>query len=155
MKYILATIFLFISTIIFATNTTQVTDSLLSLLKTSHSPEQKIHIYRNLADISLDKPELKDYLLKTYHAASTINDKKSMLDALNDIIIAEINFEHKDSVTKYIEYLRQVASPKELDYLLPLYRMRLFDSLCYSEKKEETIKKTVSSRKHCLIWKKP
>lgn len=144
MRYILATILLFASTIIFATNTTQATDSLLSLLKTSHSPKQRIHIYRNLADISLDKPEFKEYLLKTYHEASNINDKKSMLDALNDIIIDEINSEHKDSVTKYIGYLKQVASPKELDYLLPLYRMRLFDSLCYSEKRKETIKEELS-----------
>lgn len=144
MRYILATILLFASTIIVATNTTQATDSLLSLLKTSHSPKQRIHIYRNLADISLDKPEFKEYLLKTYHEASNINDKKSMLDALNDIIIDEINFERKDSVTKYIGYLKQVASPKELDYLLPLYRMRLFDSLCYSEKRKETIKEELS-----------
>lgn len=144
MRYILATILLFASTIIFATNTTQATDSLLSLLKTSHSPKQRIHIYRNLADISLDKPEFKEYLLKTYHEASNINDKKSMLDALNDIIIDEINSEHKDSVTKYIGYLKQIASPKELDYLLPLYRMRLFDSLCYSEKRKETIKEELS-----------
>lgn len=144
MRHILATILLFASAIIFATNTTQATDSLLSLLKTSHSPKQRIHIYRNLADISLDKPEFKEYLLKTYHEALNINDKKSMLDALNDIIIEEINFERKDSVTKYIGYLKQVASPKELDYLLPIYRIRLFDSLCYSEKREETIRGELS-----------
>lgn len=144
MRHILATILLFVSTIMFATNTTQATDSLLSLLKTNHSPEERIKIYRNLADISLDKPEFKEYLLKMYHEASNINDKKSMLDALNDIIIEEINAEHKDSVTKYIGYLKQVSSPKELKYLLPLYRIRLFDSLCYSEKREETIKEELS-----------
>lgn len=139
MRHILATILLFVSTIMFATNTTQATDSLLSLLKTNHSPEERIKIYRNLADISLDKPEFKEYLLKMYHEASNINDKKSMLNALNDIIIEEINLEHKDSVQKYTGYFKKIASPEELEYMLPLYRLRLFESLCYSDKREEII----------------
>lgn len=139
MRHILVTILVIVTSMVHASNPTQATDSLLSLLQTASSSEQKILIYRNLADLSLDKPDFKTYLLKMYHEASKIRDKKNMLNALNDIIIEEINFEHKDSVNKYIETLKQIATSEELKYLLPLYRMRLFDSLCYSEKREETI----------------
>lgn len=139
MRHALATILVIVTSVMFASNPTQATDSLLAILQTSPSSEQKVLIYRNLADLSLDKPEFKIYLLKMYREASKTGDKKSMLNALNDIIIEEINFEHKDSVSKYTEYLKQIATPKELKYLLPLYRMRLFDSLCYSENREETI----------------
>lgn len=139
MRHALATILVIVTSVMFASNPTQATDSLLAILQTSPSSEQKVSIYRNLADLSLDKPEFKIYLLKMYREALKTGDKKNMLNALNDIIIEEINFEHKDSVSKYTEYLKQVATPKELKYLLPLYRMRLFDSLCYSENREETI----------------
>lgn len=139
MRHILVTILVIVSSMVLASNPTQATDSLLSLLQTTPSSEHKILIYRNLADLFLDKPEFKIYLSKMYHEASKIGDKKNMLNALNDIIIEEINFEHKDSVNKYIETLKQIATPEELKYLLPLYRFRLFDSLCYSENREETI----------------
>ena len=139
MRHVLATILVFVNLMTFASNPTQATDSLLSLLQTVRTSEQRTLIYRNLADLSLDKPNFKMYLLQMYREASKTGDKKSMLNALNDIIIEEINFEQQDSVAKYTEYIKQIASPDELKYLLPLYRMRLFDSLCYSEKREETI----------------
>lgn len=138
MRHVLTTILVIVNSVMFASNPTQATDSLLSLLKTA-PPEQKILIYRNLADLSLDKPDFKTYLLKMYQEASRIGDKKNMLNALNDIIIEEINFEHKDSVNKYINSLKQFATQEELKYLLPLYRMRLFDSLCYSGNREEIV----------------
>ena len=87
MRYILTTIFISISSILFAQNTTQATDSLLQLLNTTASSEKKIQIYRDLADISIDTPDAKVYLLKMYQEAEKINDKKNMLNALNDITV--------------------------------------------------------------------
>lgn len=144
MKYILAIIFIFISSTVLASNTTQATDSLLALLKTDRSPQHRIQIYRHLADISLDCPEFKTYLLKLYQEASKINDKESMLDAMQDIMTEEMKGENKDSVMKYTEYIKQIASPQELKYLLPYFRMRFFDSLSYTENKVDDINKELS-----------
>lgn len=144
MRHILTTIFIFISTVMVASNTTQATDSLLSLLNTSNSPKQKIQVYRNLADIALDRFEIKNYLWKMYQEASKVKDRKSMLNALNDMIIGEAKANEKDSVAKYTEYVKQVATPEELKSLLPFYRMRLFDSLCYTGDRDEAINKELS-----------
>lgn len=140
MRYILTTIFISISSILFAQNMTQATDSLLHLLNTTASSEKKIQIYRDLADISIDTPDAKTYLLKMYREASKINDKKNMLDALNDITVEEANCYRKDSVIKYIGYIKKIATPEEVEYLLPIYRMRMFDSKCLSDQQEEAIK---------------
>lgn len=140
MRYILTTIFISISSILFAQNMTQATDSLLHLLNTTASSEKKIQIYRDLADISIDTPDAKTYLLKMYREASKINDKKNMLDALNDITVEEANCYRKDSVIKYIGYIKKIATPEEIEYLLPIYRMRMFDSKCFSDQREEAIK---------------
>lgn len=140
MRYILTTIFISISSILFAQNMTQATDSLLHLLNATASSEKKIQIYRDLADISIDTPDAKTYLLKMYREASKINDKKSMLDALNDITVEEANCYRKDSVIKYIGYIKKIATPEEVEYLLPIYRMRMFDSKCLSDQREEAIK---------------
>lgn len=140
MRYILTTIFISISSILFAQNMTQATDSLLHLLNTTASSEKKIQIYRDLADISIDTPDAKTYLLKMYREASKINDKKNMLDALNDITVEEANCYRKDSVIKYIGYIKKIATPEEIEYLLPIYRMRMFDSKCLSDQQEEAIK---------------
>lgn len=140
MRHILTIIFLLISSLLFADNTTQAKDSLLNFLNTAHlTSQQKIQVYRNLADILLDQPEYKTYVLKMYQEASKINDKRSMMEALDDIMVLEINAEHKDSVAKYTDYIKQIATKEELSYLLPYYRMRLFDSLCYSENRAEAI----------------
>lgn len=140
MRYILTTIFISISSILFAQNTTQATDSLLQLLNTTASSEKKIQIYRDLADISIDTPDAKVYLLKMYQEAEKINDKKNMLNALNDITVEEANYYRQDSVIKYIGYIKKIATPEEVEYLLPTYRMRMFDSKCFSDLREEAIK---------------
>lgn len=144
MRYILTTIFISISSILFAQNMTQATDSLLHLLNTTASSEKKIQIYRNLADISIDTPDAKTYLLKMYQEAEKINDKKSMLDALNDITVEEANHCRKDSVIKYIGYIKKIAAPEEVEYLLPIYRMRMFDSKYLSDQREEAIKEELN-----------
>lgn len=144
MKHILTTIFILISSTILAYNTPQATDSLLSLLKTSDSPKHRIELYRNLADITLKPSEIKQYLWEMYQEASKIEDRKSMLNALNDIVIEEVKANQKDSIIKYTKYLKQIATPEEIKYLLPFYRMRLFDSLCFTEKRDEVIKDELS-----------
>lgn len=139
MRYPLIAKLLLIGTMCFmAYANAQVKDS--PLYSTS-SPEQKIRIYRNLADLYIDTPKAKPYLIKMYEEASKIGDRKSMVEALNDIIIEEANNHASDSITKYTDYLKLVADPKELTYLLPLYRMRLFDAQCFSYQKEEAIGK--------------
>ncbi|WP_291539186.1 sensor histidine kinase KdpD [Bacteroides sp.] len=144
MRYILTTIFISISSILFAQNTTQATDSLLQLLNTTASSEKRIQIYRDLADISIDTPDAKVYLLKMYQEAEKINDKKNMLDALNDITVEEANYYRKDSVIKYIGYIKKIAAPEEVEYLSPIYRMRMFDSKCLSDQREEAIKEELN-----------
>lgn len=144
MKLILTTIFLVISSTLFAYNPTLAKDSLLSLLKTSQSSKEKIQIYRDLADICTGNPDMKGYLWQMYQEASKLNDRKNMLEALNDITVIETRSAQRDSVIKYTNYIKQVATPEELKYLLPFYRMRLFDSLCYTGKKEEAINEELS-----------
>lgn len=141
MHNLLTIIFIAISPIMLASNTVQPSDSLLHLLKSTQSPQKKIQIYRNLADIHLDGPEAKKYLLKMYGEAAKINDKKNMIEALDDIIIEEANTNRKDSLIKYINCLKQVASQEELKFLMPLYHMRFFDAQCFSEQKDEAIQK--------------
>lgn len=139
MRFLLITIFILVSSTLSASNTNQAADSLSQLLATTSSPEKKIELYRNLADIYLDGAEAKTYLLNMYKEASAIHDEKSMLNALNDIIIQEANACNKDSVLKYAGYIESV-SPERAKALLPLYRMRLFDAMSFSDKKEEAIK---------------
>lgn len=144
MQYILTVIFILISPLLFAMNTTQTGDSLLHLLKDAHSPEQKIQLYRNLADLYLDHPECQTYLLKMYEEAAKINDKKTMVEALDDILVEAANTAQKDTLIKYVDHLKRVATPKELSYLLPVYKMRLFDAQCFSKQKNEAIEKEVN-----------
>lgn len=144
MRYILTTIFISISSILFAQNTAQATDSLLHLLNTTLSSEKKIQIYRDLADISMDTPDAKTYLLKMYREASKINDKKNMLDALNDITIEEANHYRKDSVTKYVGYIKKIGTPEEVSSLLPIYHMRIFEAKCLSDQREEAIEEELN-----------
>lgn len=145
MQYLLTSILLILSPLILAANTDQASDSLLILLKSTQSPQKKIQIYRNLADIHLDDSEAKTYLLKMYQEASEIDDHQSMLNALNDILIEEANSHEMDSVIKYIHYLKKVPCPEEVRSLLPLYHMRLFDAQCLSEHKEEAIEKELNT----------
>lgn len=128
-----------------AYNMNQANDSLLHLLSLNQTPLKKIQIYRDLADINLDNSEAKTYLLKMYREASQIDDYKSMLDALNDILIEAANTNNKDSLDKYIRYLREIPEPEEVKSLLPLYYMRLYDSQCLSEQKEEAIEKNLKA----------
>lgn len=128
-----------------AYNVNQANDSLLHLLSSNQTPQKKIQIYRDLADINLDNSEAKTYLLKMYREASQIDDYKSMLDALNDILIEAANTNNKDSLDKYIRYLREIPEPEEVKSLLPLCYMRLYDSQCLSEQKEEAIEKNLKA----------
>lgn len=146
MRLIITTIFIFISSTILAYHTTQAKDSLISILNTSASAQQKVQIYRNLADITSDPSDIKEYLWKMYQEASKLKDRKSMLDALNDIVLEEAKANQRDSVAKYIEYVKQVATSEEINYLLPFYRMRLFDSSCYTDQKDEVIKKELNDQ---------
>lgn len=144
MRYILTTIFISISSILFAQNMTQATDSLLHLLNTTASSEKKIQIYRDLADISIDTPDAKTYLLKMYREAEKINDKKNMLDALNDIVTEAIISYNKDSIIKYTEYIKKIATTEEKERLLPFYHIRIFESQCFSDQKETAIKEELN-----------
>ena len=146
MRYLLCTIFTLFSPILLASNITQATDSLLRLLKTTQSVEKRIQIYRDLADLNLDTSDFKTYLLKMYNEASTISDRESMLNALHDVVVEEINANTycKDSIVKYIDLIKEAGTPEDIEILLPLYHMRLFDSLCYLGKNKEAMKEEMN-----------
>ena len=145
MRYIPVIILITISPLLFAIGTSQqVSDSLLHQLQCTHSSPERIQIYRNLADVYLDEPEAKMYLLKMYQEALKINDKESALNALGDIIIEELNTLNKDSLSKYINCIKKIASPKELQSLLPLYHMRIFEAQCFSAQRDEAIEKELN-----------
>ena len=146
MRHLLTAIFILISSTVLASNLTQAADSLLGVLKNTQSPELRIQIYRNLADIYTESNEARTYLLKMYQEASTIDDRKSMLNALDDILIAGINDYNKDTVAKYTELFEKIATKEELKCLLPFYRMRTFDSRCYSGERDEAVKEEISSQ---------
>lgn len=146
MRHLLTAIFILISSTTLASNLTQAADSLLGVLKNTQSPELRIQIYRNLADIYTESNEARTYLLKMYQEASTIDDRKSMLNALDDILIAGINDYNKDTVAKYTELFEKIATKEELKCLLPFYRMRTFDSRCYSGERDEAVKEEISSQ---------
>ena len=146
MRHLLTAIFILISSTALASNLTQAADSLLGVLKNTQSPELRIQIYRNLADIYTESNEARTYLLKMYQEASTIDDRKRMLNALDDILIAGINDYNKDTVAKYTELFEKIATKEELKCLLPFYRMRTFDSRCYSGERDEAVKEEISSQ---------
>lgn len=142
MRHLLLIIFIIINPLYFTISASQhPNDSLLHLLNLTNSSPKKILIYRDLADIYLDSPEAKMYLLKMYHEALKINDKENALNALNDIIIEELNTLNKDSLSKYINYTKKVASPEELKHILPFYHMRIFEAQCFSDQRDEAIEK--------------
>lgn len=142
MRHLLLIIFIIINPLYFTISASQhPSDSLLHLLNSTNSSPKKILIYRDLADIYLDSPEAKMYLLKMYHEALKINDKENALNALNDIIIEELNTLNKDSLSKYINYTKKVASPEELKHILPFYHMRIFEAQCFSDQRDEAIEK--------------
>ena len=145
MRYIPVIILITISPLLFAIGTSQqVSDSLLHQLQCTHSSPERIQIYRNLADVYLDEPEAKMYLLKMYQEALKINDKESALNALGDIIIEELNTLNKDSLSKYINCIKKIASPEELQSLLPLYHIRIFEAQCFSAQRDEAIEKELN-----------
>jgi len=146
MRHLLTTIFILISSTALASNLTQAADSLLGVLKNTQSPEQRVQIYRNLADIYSESPEARTYLLKMYQEASTINDRKSMLNALDDILTTGIYDYNKDTIAKYTKLFEKIATEEELKSLLPFYRMRTFDSRCYSGERDKAIKEEISSQ---------
>ena len=140
MRYLLSTIiFLTFSFTVFADNTKHYTDSLLNQLKKTHSPEKRIPIYRNLADIYSESPQEKTYLLKMYEEAKKVNNRTIMLSALNDIVICEAKSCKKDSIVKYINYIKETATLDEIKRMLPFYHMRFLDALCYLNKSGEAI----------------
>lgn len=142
MRHLLLIIFIIIPSLCFTINASQhPSDSLIYLLKSTNSSPQKIQICRNLADIYLDAPEAKMYLLQMYHESLKINDKENALNALSDIITEELNSLNKDSLSKYINCIKKIASPEECESLLPLDHMRIFEAQCYSDQKDEAIKK--------------
>lgn len=145
MRHLLTIIFVLSTQLTLAYNNSQASDSLLNLLKSTHSPQDKIQIYRNLADIYLDAPEAKTYLLKMYHEASKIKDYTKMTEALNDILTEEANQNNKDSLIKYIHYLKEVPRPEEVKSLLPLYRMRTFVAQCLTEQKDDAIEQNLQT----------
>lgn len=146
MRYLFSTIFTLLTSSLLASNVTQATDSLLQLLNTPRSSEQKIQICRNLADINLDNSSnAKIYLWKMYKEASNVNDRKNMLEALHGIVVEEINANHsRDSIIKYIDYIKKAGTPEDIEILVPLYHMRLFDSFCYLGKSAEAIKEEIN-----------
>lgn len=145
MRHLLTTALILLSQLTLAYNDIQVSDSLLNVLKSTHTPQKKIQIYRDLADIHLDSPEAKMYLLKMYHEATAIKDYAKMMEALNDILVEEANSNNKDSLIKYIHYLKEVPRPEEVKSLLPLYRMRIFVSQCLTEQKDDAIEKNLQA----------
>lgn len=145
MRHLLTIALILLSQLTLAYNDIQVSDSLLNVLKSTHTPQKKIQIYRDLADIHLDSPEAKMYLLKMYHEATAIKDYAKMMEALNDILVEEANSNNKDSLIKYIHYLKEVPRPEEVKSLLPLYRMRIFVSQCLTEQKDDAIEKNLQA----------
>lgn len=144
MRYILATLLICVSTTTFAQDNTQAADSLLRLLETTQSSEKRIQIYRNLADIFLEGPESKTYLLKMYQEAASANDRKNMIEALNDIVLGEIITNNQDSIIKYINQIEGIITQEEARYMLPFYHLRIFDTECYSDKKNDAINKELN-----------
>ena len=142
MRHLLLIIFIIIPSLCFTINASQhPSDSLIHLLKSTNSSPQKIQICRNLADIYLDAPEAKMYLLQMYHEALKINNKEYALNALDDIIAEEVNILNKDSLSKYINCIKKIVSPEEFQSLLPQYHMRIFEAQSFSDQKDEAIEK--------------
>lgn len=146
MRHLLTAIFILINSTVLASNQTQAADSLLGVLKNTQSSEKRIQIYRNLADLYQENPEAHLYLLKMYQEAATIDNRKNMLNALDDILIAGISEYNKDTIAKYTEYFKKIATEDELKSLLPFYHMRTFDSRCYSGERTEAIKEELDSK---------
>lgn len=143
MRYILSILLALSSWTVFAT-TLHSADSLLCLLKKNPTSAQRIQVYRNLADIYFDSPQEKIYLLKLYQEAQKANDTELVIEVLNDIIVYEANDYKKDSITKYIDFIKKVASPEKVTSLLPYYHMRFFNTLFFLNKRDEALEEELS-----------
>lgn len=107
-------------------NNARAADSLIRELK-SAGVNQKIKIYRNLADIYFETPMELHYLREMYNQASKISDASLKLDILGDITFIHINNNNVDSAYYYISIIEKTASAEESVGWLSYLRMRLFD----------------------------
>lgn len=64
-----------------------------------------------------------------------------MLNALDDILIAGISEYNKDTIAKYTEYFKKIATEDELKSLLPFYHMRLLTHDATPERERKLSKK--------------
>lgn len=138
MRYILTILLALSCPAIFAMSTHS-TDSLLCLLKKNPTSARKIQIYRDLADIYFESPKEKVYLVKLYEEAQKANDTHQMIESLNNIIVFEAKDYKKDSIGKYVNLLKRIAPPEQVNSLLPYYHMRFFNTLFFLNKRDEAL----------------
>lgn len=77
--------------------------------------------------------------MKLYQETQKANDTEQVTEALNDIIVYEANDYKKDSITKYIDLIKKVASSEKVTSLLPYYHMRFFNTLFFLNKRDEAL----------------
>ncbi|MFS3040281.1 hypothetical protein AAH043_19925 [Bacteroides nordii] len=114
-------------------------DSLLQQLTHTTESSLRIRIYRNLADVCFESPDEKTYLLKMYHEADRVGDKVNVVNALTDIIYIATNNAQTDSISYYINLIKQAGTPETIVAFPAYIHMRYFDTLCYEGKAAEAI----------------
>ncbi|WP_455672445.1 sensor histidine kinase [Phocaeicola sp.] len=117
----------------------QAVDSVKQILKNDADPRHRVDLYRNLADICCDTPDEKVYLWSMYQEAEKGNDREAMTEALSSLIFAEAKVLQLDSAYHYLKLMKKIAVKEDKESLLPYFRMRFFDLLCYQGKQAEAV----------------
>lgn len=101
-------------------------DSLIHIAKSTTDESQRGAIYRNLADIYVDKPEERYYLNLLYQSAQKAKNKVLALDALRELAVSYILSGNVDSTHYYMDLIKKKVEIGTENKYLSALRMKLF-----------------------------
>lgn len=102
-------------------------DSLIHLAKITTDEKQRAAVYRNLADIYIDKPEENHYLKLLYQSAQKTKDKALSLDVLSELASSHIQTGNIDSAHYYMDLIKKETEAELESKYLSALRIKLFN----------------------------
>lgn len=123
-------------------------DNLLTVLERANDPEEKVRIYRNLADLSTEPTEACDYLLKLTEAAKTTGQIRQMMEALTDLTITYIQCDKLDSARYTVALVEKHAPKPQHDQWVCYLKMRLYSADLMSESAEDAVDQKIADFKN-------
>ena len=113
-------------------------DSLIRMAEITTDENQRKEIYRNLADIYIEKPEERYYLKLLYQSAQKTKNKALALEVLRELAAAYILDGSVDSTYYYMNFIKKEAKAGTENKYLSALRMKLFSNgLDHGKKKAD------------------